>query len=405
MMDSSLAGSWGFHSRGGAGVRFKIPSAMTPEVLPEKARWLVAISYRTKPKENRSVRESSSSQRTCSGDINAMVPRAAPGVVISGSWLTVDRGDNPLSSTIPRAAGSFARPKSRILAWPREVMNKLAGLISRCTIPTACAASSASEISIPNLQEVFGRQRLFHDALPNGVALEILHRDVTLFFMNADVINRADVGVIERRSGTRLAFETLEGDPVTDKIRGQKFERHKTVQPCVTRLVNDTHAPTTHLGDHSIVGNFRKLQERTPETVRARVGIIREQPPGNLESRGFDEIFRASVELEQGFHFTAKFLVAAALRIEKSAALWRLMCQRAVKEFLGAPPVLRGHFALAYSIRAATRLSPSASHGPPFPWRLSAPRRSPPRSNRQKSGTPRHGFFSGPRRQAPRAPG
>jgi len=42
---------------------------MTPEAAPEKACRPVAISYNTNPKEKRSVRASSSSQRTCSGDM------------------------------------------------------------------------------------------------------------------------------------------------------------------------------------------------------------------------------------------------------------------------------------------------------------------------------------------------
>ena len=42
----------------------------------------------------------------------------------------------------------FASPKSRILACPLLVTKMLAGLMSRCTIPWPCAASSASAISI-----------------------------------------------------------------------------------------------------------------------------------------------------------------------------------------------------------------------------------------------------------------
>src|SRR2546421_12596364 len=42
----------------------------------------------------------------------------------------------------------FANPKSRTLAWPRLVTKILAGLISRWVIPSECAASRASVISI-----------------------------------------------------------------------------------------------------------------------------------------------------------------------------------------------------------------------------------------------------------------
>lgn len=45
------------------------------------------ISYKTTPKENKSVRVSGSFARACSGDMYAMVPKVLPGLV---SWLLHD---------------------------------------------------------------------------------------------------------------------------------------------------------------------------------------------------------------------------------------------------------------------------------------------------------------------------
>ena len=45
---------------------------------------------------------------------------------------------------------SFARPKSSTFACLRWVTKIFAGLMSRCTIPFACAASNASAICNPN---------------------------------------------------------------------------------------------------------------------------------------------------------------------------------------------------------------------------------------------------------------
>jgi hypothetical protein len=44
-------------------------SKITADVLPTKGWRPVAISYKTAPKENRSVRASISSPRACSGDM------------------------------------------------------------------------------------------------------------------------------------------------------------------------------------------------------------------------------------------------------------------------------------------------------------------------------------------------
>ena len=54
-------------------------SKITPEVSPRNGKVPVAISYRTAPREKRSVRASNSFARTCSGDMYAMVPSVCPG--------------------------------------------------------------------------------------------------------------------------------------------------------------------------------------------------------------------------------------------------------------------------------------------------------------------------------------
>jgi hypothetical protein len=56
-------------------------SCTTATVLPEKAGRPAAISYKTAPNENRSLRASNASPRACSGDIYAIVPTATPAVV------------------------------------------------------------------------------------------------------------------------------------------------------------------------------------------------------------------------------------------------------------------------------------------------------------------------------------
>ena len=76
----------------------------------------------------------------------ARVVISALGLVTSSSVVAVGIADTPRPST---TEASFARPKSRILAWPRSVTKMFAGLMLRWTIPLACAASSASAISIP----------------------------------------------------------------------------------------------------------------------------------------------------------------------------------------------------------------------------------------------------------------
>ena len=89
------------------------------------------------------VRASSSSPRACSGDMYATVPRQGPdwSAARPQPWGTPKSRYRPAAEDV-----TLARPKSMILACPREVTKMFAGLISRCTIPRVCAASSASTI-------------------------------------------------------------------------------------------------------------------------------------------------------------------------------------------------------------------------------------------------------------------
>src|SRR5439155_18709817 len=68
-ISSSFGGSWGLSSNGATGARWRIASNTAALVGPENAGRPVAISYRTIPRENRSVRRSNSSPMACSGDM------------------------------------------------------------------------------------------------------------------------------------------------------------------------------------------------------------------------------------------------------------------------------------------------------------------------------------------------
>src|SRR6516225_8790514 len=69
MIRSKSAGKSGLSRTGATGILSNIDLEMTPGLSPRKGSCPVAISYRTTPKENTSVRESSGLARTCSGDM------------------------------------------------------------------------------------------------------------------------------------------------------------------------------------------------------------------------------------------------------------------------------------------------------------------------------------------------
>ena len=69
----------------------------------------------------------------------------------------------------------------------------------------------------------------------------------------ADVINRADVGVIERGCGLGFALETGERLRIAGNFIGQELEGDKAMQPGVFRLVDNAHATAAELFDDAIV--------------------------------------------------------------------------------------------------------------------------------------------------------
>ena len=114
---------------------------------------------------------------------------------------------------------TFASPKSRILAWPRLVTKMLAGLMSRWTMPSAWAASSASAISMARASRRLDLQRPPRDAVLQRHAIQKLHGDERLAVLLADFVDGADVGMVQGRSGSSFALEAVQGLRVLRRLR------------------------------------------------------------------------------------------------------------------------------------------------------------------------------------------
>src|SRR5258708_34995989 len=96
------------------------------------------------PKEKRSVRGSRCLTRACSGDMEATVPRAAPGLV-RFSWLASTVASEASTwGSAPLSMDCLAKPKSRTLACPRLVMKILAGLMFRGKGPFPVGANTGA---------------------------------------------------------------------------------------------------------------------------------------------------------------------------------------------------------------------------------------------------------------------
>ena len=86
-------------------------------------------------------------------------------------------------------------------------------------------------------------------------AVQKLHRDERLLATLANVVNRANVGVVEGGGGTSFTSETFQCLRVSGNVIRQELERNETTQLRVLGLVNDAHTATAELFDDAVARN------------------------------------------------------------------------------------------------------------------------------------------------------
>ena len=181
------------------------------------------------------------------------MPSAVPGLVRCSSRVDGRCGGRASAHQRCWTGATFAKPKSRILACPRLVTKMLAGLMSRWTIPSACAASSASAISMASDRMISISSGLPADAVLQGHAFQKLHGDEGWPSCFADLVDRADVGMVQSGSGLRFALKALEGLRVVGYIVGQELQGDEAAELGVLGLVDDAHAAAAELFDDAVV--------------------------------------------------------------------------------------------------------------------------------------------------------
>ena len=84
--------------------------------------------------------------------------------------------------------------------------------------------------------------------------------------MFSEFVDRANVGMVERRGGARLAAETLQRLRIAAQLFGQKLQRHTAAQLEVLGTIDHAHAAAADDVQHAIVRN-------RPAGQRSRVGL------------------------------------------------------------------------------------------------------------------------------------
>ncbi len=122
-------------------------------------------------------------------------------------------------------------------------------------MPSVWAASSASAISIPE------RKNRFHLHCPRANQMfergpvEEFHDEICAPVFLANIVNRADVGMVERGCGLGLAAETIERLTILLQLLGKKLQRDEAAKPRVFGFINHAHAAAAKLFEDSVMGD------------------------------------------------------------------------------------------------------------------------------------------------------
>ena len=92
------------------------------------------------------------------------------------------------------------------------------------------------------LERLVAGKRLAVDAFLQRLPFEPLHHDEGPALVLADFVNDADVRMIQRRRGPRLADKPLERGLVGRHLGRQELQRHRPAERRVLGLIDDAHS-------------------------------------------------------------------------------------------------------------------------------------------------------------------
>jgi len=98
-------------------------------------------------------------------------------------------------------------------------------------------------------QHLRERHRAAREPLRGGFSFEQLHDDVLDAILAADVVERADVRMVEARDRLRLALESLPEVGVARDVLGEDLDRDGAFESCVASPIDLAHAACADQGE------------------------------------------------------------------------------------------------------------------------------------------------------------
>ena len=118
----------------------------------------------------------------------------------------------------------------------------LPGFRSRCVTPCPCAFSSASATAIATFSASSSGSGPRASRAASVSPSQVLHHQEVGLALAPDVVQRADVRMVQRGDGLRLALEPLLHLGIVGEVGREDLDRDRAVQPRVGRLVDLAHA-------------------------------------------------------------------------------------------------------------------------------------------------------------------
>jgi hypothetical protein len=179
------------------------------------------------------------------------VPSALPGLVRCSS-------DSMVAALIAMLSGlsvTFASPKSRIFACPRFVTKIFAGLdVSVNDSFCVCRVQGIRDLDA-QIEHRFDLQRLAIDPVPERLPLQQFHCDEGSTVGLVNLVDRADVRMVQRGRSFGFSLETAEGLRVVGKIIGKKLQGNVATQLEVFSFIHHTHPAAADPAEDAVMGN------------------------------------------------------------------------------------------------------------------------------------------------------
>jgi hypothetical protein len=174
-------------------------------------------------------------------------------------------------------------------------------------------------------------------------AVDELHHEI----IGPDVVELADVRMIERRDESRFALESLA------ERRTRHFDRHVAIEARIGRAVDVAHAAGSQEGVDPV---------RTEQVAGRQRGERFDELRGGLRSPGLD----AGVLLvigEQREHVALQRAVAVARVANECAAPGDVLAQRLVKDLFSSPEMFHGRLSWLRTTPCAAMPGRNSSRG------------------------------------------